>query len=133
MADEQLAPAAPVQSPLAPFKGEKSPAPAWFDWALAQEPERSFVPVDGANIELLTWGERGKPGLLLIHGNSANADWNGGAATAVLSALRPFALNLQTGEFKPGAAEGELATLAGRLPEKDNAGAGWPFLGKCCD
>jgi pimeloyl-ACP methyl ester carboxylesterase len=75
MADDQLPPAAPVQSPLAPFKGEKPPAPAWFDWALAQEPERSLVPVDGANIELLTWGERGKPGLLLIHGNSANADW----------------------------------------------------------
>ena len=75
MADEQLAPAAPVQSPLAPYKGQRPPAPAWFDWALAQQPERSFVPVDGANIELLTWGERGKPGLLLIHGNSANADW----------------------------------------------------------
>ena len=33
------------------------------------------MPVDGANIELLTWGERGKPGVILIHGNSAHADW----------------------------------------------------------
>ncbi len=29
----------------------------------------------GANIELLTWGEVGKPGLILVHGNSAHADW----------------------------------------------------------
>ncbi|HEX3365381.1 alpha/beta hydrolase, partial [Phenylobacterium sp.] len=57
------------------FKGQKPPAPAWFDWALAQAPETSMVHVDGAEIELLAWGERGKPGLLLIHGNSANAHW----------------------------------------------------------
>jgi pimeloyl-ACP methyl ester carboxylesterase len=31
--------------------------------------------VDGAKIELLAWGERGKPGLILVHGNSAHADW----------------------------------------------------------
>lgn len=31
--------------------------------------------VSGANIELLTWGERGKPGLLFLHGNGAHADW----------------------------------------------------------
>ena len=51
-----------IASPLAPFAGAKPPAPAWFEWALAQEPERRLVPVDGANIELLTWGEVGKPG-----------------------------------------------------------------------
>jgi pimeloyl-ACP methyl ester carboxylesterase len=60
---------------LAPFNGESPPAPDWFTWAVAQAPERSFVPVDGANIELLAWGERGKPGLILVHGNSAHADW----------------------------------------------------------
>jgi pimeloyl-ACP methyl ester carboxylesterase len=75
MADDQVPPPAVTQAPLAPFKGAKPPAPDWFDWALEQAPERSLVPVDGANIELLAWGERGKPGLLLVHGNSANADW----------------------------------------------------------
>jgi pimeloyl-ACP methyl ester carboxylesterase len=64
-----------VASPLAPFAGAKPPSPAWFDKALANEPERRLVPVDGANIELLTWGQVGKPGLIFVHGNSAHADW----------------------------------------------------------
>jgi pimeloyl-ACP methyl ester carboxylesterase len=64
-----------IASPLAPFAGAKPPAPAWFDAALADAPERRMVPVDGADIELLTWGEVGKPGLILVHGNSAHADW----------------------------------------------------------
>jgi len=72
-----LAPGLPpeIASPLAPFKGARPPAPAWFDAALARAPERSLVPVLGAAIELLTWGERGKPGLIFAHGNSAHADW----------------------------------------------------------
>lgn len=61
--------------PLEPFKGRKPPAPAWFDAAIAHAPERTIVAVAGADIELLTWGERGKPGLLLLHGNGAHADW----------------------------------------------------------
>ena len=64
-----------VRAPLEPFKGELPPSPNWFDWAVAQEPERTFVTSLGINIEALTWGERGKPGLLLAHGNSAHADW----------------------------------------------------------
>ena len=60
---------------LGPFQGEKPPAPAWFDAALAIAPERSRLPVDGAEIELLTWGQVGKPGLLFLHGNGAHADW----------------------------------------------------------
>ena len=31
--------------------------------------------VQGARIECLIWGERGRPGLLLLHGNGAHADW----------------------------------------------------------
>ncbi len=50
-------------------------APAWFKRALARLPERTFVEVDGARIETLIWGERGRPGLLLLHGNGAHADW----------------------------------------------------------
>jgi pimeloyl-ACP methyl ester carboxylesterase len=61
--------------PLAPFAGARPPAPAWFEAALAVAPERGAVEVEGASIELLTWGERGRPGLLLLHGNGAHADW----------------------------------------------------------
>ena len=71
MADDQTLSA----SLLGPFKGEPPPAPAWFDAAIAVEPERSIIEVEGTPIELLTWGEVGKPGLLLLHGNVAHADW----------------------------------------------------------
>jgi pimeloyl-ACP methyl ester carboxylesterase len=64
-----------IASPLAPFAGAKPPAPKWFDDALADAPERSLIDVEGGKIELLTWGEVGKPGLILVHGNSAHADW----------------------------------------------------------
>ncbi len=62
-------------TPLAPLHGEVPPAPAWFEAALAQEPERSRVEVAGAGIGTLTWGDRGKPGLVFLHGNGAHADW----------------------------------------------------------
>lgn len=64
-----------VQAPLLPFRGREPDAPQWFLDAIEQEPERSFVTSMGSKLELLTWGEVGKPGLLLVHGNSAHADW----------------------------------------------------------
>jgi pimeloyl-ACP methyl ester carboxylesterase len=64
-----------LRSPLARFQGASPPAPAWFTSALADAPERRFIEVEGANLELLTWGEVGKPGLLLLHGARAHADW----------------------------------------------------------
>jgi len=63
------------ETPLAAFEGAEPEAPDWFKWAIGQAPERSFVTVDGARIELLAWGKRGDPGLILVHGNSAHADW----------------------------------------------------------
>lgn len=64
-----------VRAPLERFNGEEPPAPDWFKWAIAQEPERSFVDTERGRIEALSWGERGKQGLLLAHGNSAHAEW----------------------------------------------------------
>jgi len=68
-------PAAGSPGPPRPFQGKEPDAPKWFTDAIAQEPERSFVTSLGTQIEVLTWGEIGKPGLLLAHGNSAHADW----------------------------------------------------------
>ena len=73
-ATPSLAPAA-FDYPLADFQGRRPPAPAWFDAALAREPERSVVMVDGGEIEVLAWGQRGRPGLLFTHGAAAHADW----------------------------------------------------------
>jgi pimeloyl-ACP methyl ester carboxylesterase len=64
-----------VQAPLAEFKGAEPASPQWFKDAIAQEPERVFVESLGTRLEVLTWGEVGKPGLLFVHGNSAHADW----------------------------------------------------------
>lgn len=60
---------------LQPYHGQRPPAPAWFEHAIEQRPGRTTVEVDGAALELLAWGERGKPGLLFLHGNGAHADW----------------------------------------------------------
>lgn len=63
------------EGPLAPFGGVPPPAPAWFAQAVAQTPESRFVEVEGAPIHYLRWGERDRPGLLLVHGNGAHARW----------------------------------------------------------
>ncbi len=64
-----------LMAPLAAFHGQTPPAPAWFVRAIAQEPERTFVEVEGAKVETLAWGERGRPGLMFLHGGAAHADW----------------------------------------------------------
>ena len=62
-------------APLAAFRGAKPPAPEWFVDALAHAPERVFIDVEGAKLETLSWGRRGLPGLMLLHGGAAHADW----------------------------------------------------------
>jgi pimeloyl-ACP methyl ester carboxylesterase len=57
------------------LRDPSSNAPAWFREALAELPERGFVEVDGCAIETLAWGRRGAPGVLLLHGFTAHADW----------------------------------------------------------
>ncbi len=64
-----------IVSPLGPFEGARPPAPNWFENAISRAPERRFIMVEGARIELLIWGDEGKPGLLFMHGNGAHADW----------------------------------------------------------
>jgi pimeloyl-ACP methyl ester carboxylesterase len=54
---------------------EASAAPEWFANALKLAPSRTLTQVHGAGIETLTWGVRGRPGLLFLHGNGAHADW----------------------------------------------------------
>src|SRR5580693_516275 len=93
---EPLAPNLPpeIASPLARFKGQSPEAPAWFHEAVAKRPERTLVPVGGANIELLVWGELGKPGPILVHGNSAHADWWSFIAPFLADQYRVAAMSL---------------------------------------
>jgi pimeloyl-ACP methyl ester carboxylesterase len=69
-------------------------APAWFDAALAQAPERTHLDVEGAEIEVLCWGERGRPGLLLLHGLTAHADWWSFLAPLLAQGRRVVAFSL---------------------------------------
>jgi len=80
--------------PLAAFAGEKPPAPGWFTRAMSELPESGSVEVEGANIEFFTWGDVGKPGILLIHGNFAHAHWWGPLAPLLGRDYRVCALSL---------------------------------------
>jgi pimeloyl-ACP methyl ester carboxylesterase len=97
--DDEPAPLSPdlppeIASPLAPFAGAEPPAPQWFKDALAKAPERSMIEVLGAAIEVLAWGEVGKPGLIFVHGNSAHADWWSFIAPFFADEYRVAALSL---------------------------------------
>jgi pimeloyl-ACP methyl ester carboxylesterase len=110
-----------VRAPLAPFKGEEPPAPAWFKWAIAQEPERAVVESQGIKLEALSWGERGKPGLLLAHGNSAHAEWWSPLAPYLAKDFRVTSMSLagmgnsdwrETYRFQDFAADAEAVSRA---------------------
>lgn len=80
--------------PLAHLRGERPAAPSWFTDALAQRPERTRFVHEGADIDLLAWGPRGAPGLLLVHGNGAHAEWFSFIAPLLADRFRVAALSL---------------------------------------
>lgn len=79
--------------PLASLAGQSPAYPHWFSSALADAPERRQVDVGGAAIEALSWGERGRPGLLFMHGYAAHADWWSFIAPFFSSTFRVTALS----------------------------------------
>ena len=92
--DQSLEPADPaLMRPLAQFAGLKPPAPGWFNLALSEAPERTMFDVDGADIEMLCWGQRGAPGIVLVHGTNAHADWWSHIAPALATNRRVVALS----------------------------------------
>ncbi|HMI82917.1 MAG TPA: alpha/beta hydrolase [Polyangiaceae bacterium] len=50
-------------------------APRWFTDALAAPREDHTVDVNGTPIHYLAWGDPAKPGLVLVHGGAAHAQW----------------------------------------------------------
>jgi pimeloyl-ACP methyl ester carboxylesterase len=64
-----------IDQPLAQFDGRVPLRPEWFERAIAVPFETSIVEWEGAKLELLCWGDRGKPGIFLLHGNRAHAHW----------------------------------------------------------
>ena len=80
-------------APLAGLDGQAPPAPDWFNAALAQAPERLEQRVQGAPLEVLAWGRVGDPGVLLLHGNGAHADWYSFIAPLLLPGRRVVAMS----------------------------------------
>src|ERR1700733_4653898 len=64
-----------TEGPLGQLNGVVPPAPKWFETVVGTAPESKFVEVEGARIHYLRWGDRARPGLLLVHGNAAHAYW----------------------------------------------------------
>lgn len=68
--------------------------PTWFQRALAVPRTSNTVTVDGADIHYLAWGERGRPGLVFVHGGAANAHWWAFLAPLFAEEYRVVALDL---------------------------------------
>lgn len=71
-----------------------SPSADWLADALAQQPEVRRVASGGTEVELLLWGERGRPGLFLLHGAGAHAHWWDGIAPLLAKTHRVAAMTL---------------------------------------
>ena len=80
--------------PLARYNGELVKGPAWFEQAVAVAPEVAYVDAAGARISYLRWGQRNRPGLLLVHGNAAHAEWWSFIAPFLASDYNVAALDL---------------------------------------
>src|SRR5437899_495983 len=116
-----------VQAPLAEYKGELPPSPQWFKDAIAQEPERIFVESLGSKLEVLVWGEVGKPGLLFAHGNRAHAGGWGVIAPFVAALLAPSRLTPRQPARDPSGPALMARRSLSRVPLEDGVGEGWTW------
>lgn len=69
-------------------------APAWFRRALAVPFTDEQVEVAGCPIHYLAWGERGRRGLVFVHGGGAHAHWWTHVAAPFADELRVVAVDL---------------------------------------
>ena len=69
-------------------------APSWFRRALAVPFEDGSVDVAGASVHFLAWGERGRRGLVFVHGGGAHAHWWTHIAATFAEEFRVLAVDL---------------------------------------
>lgn len=69
-------------------------APGWFTAALAVRPAVRFVEAAGCRVRVLEWGERARPGLVLVHGGAAHAEWWSFLAPLLANRYRVVAFDL---------------------------------------
>ncbi|MCP5179032.1 MAG: alpha/beta hydrolase [Pseudomonadales bacterium] len=68
--------------------------PFWYQRAIDTPSGIDWVTVDGAAIRYATWGEVGRPGVVLIHGSNAHLEWWRFTAPYLADAFRVTALDL---------------------------------------
>ncbi|XOV88003.1 MAG: alpha/beta fold hydrolase [Pseudomonadota bacterium] len=68
--------------------------PAWFTRAIATDSVRQQLTLDGCLINYETWGERGLPGIVLVHGSNANLEWWRFVAPFLADQFRVAAIDL---------------------------------------
>lgn len=68
--------------------------PGWFRRAIDTPLEHGAVDVDGAAIHYLAWGERGRRGLVFVHGGGAHAHWWTHVAARFADRYRVVAVDL---------------------------------------
>ena len=97
-------------------------APRWFQKAVAVPHEQRSVIVDGANVNFLTWGEIGRPGLIFVHGGGAHAHWWTHVAAQFADRYRVGALDLtghgdsdHRSQYSMSGWAEEVMTVAGAL------------------
>ncbi|MCU1401033.1 MAG: Alpha/beta hydrolase [Acidimicrobiales bacterium] len=69
-------------------------APGWFRRALAVPYEDGTVSVAGATIHYVAWGQRGRRGLVFVHGGAAHAHWWSHVAATFANDFRVVAIDL---------------------------------------
>lgn len=83
-----------IPPPLKSYGGDKPPYPAWLERLLAIPSEAGSIEVEGADIAWKAWGERGKPGVMLVHGGVAHKQWWDALAPAFIENRRVAAIDL---------------------------------------
>jgi pimeloyl-ACP methyl ester carboxylesterase len=69
-------------------------APEWFVRAVAEPLVDGSVEVDGCPVHYLAWGERGRRGLVFVHGGGAHAHWWTPLAATFAAEFRVVAIDL---------------------------------------
>ena len=68
--------------------------PEWFRRALAVPRTDEYVDVGGCAVHYLAWGDRGRRGLVFVHGGGANAHWWTHVAATFADEFRVLALDM---------------------------------------
>lgn len=103
-----------------------SETPAWYDYGLNFPSHTQATELTGARIVFETWGEVGRPGIVLIHGSNAHRHWWRFVAPYLADQFRVAALDLSgngDSDWRPRYQADELAAEVFAVCEAAELGA----------